>query len=333
MKLTKRQGTYLGLAAAALLLVTVFVGIGINQSLYSASGFVSQYLSALSRHDAASALSMPGVGDKLPADADRALLRGSAMGELSDIRITKVSGNDAKTTVTASYLLGGEKATGTFVVTRIGSTMGVFESWAFAELPVAKAKVTVWHDASFSVGDSSQIDLRSTDSAKDATVWGGTGTYLLFAPGNYVFDHTSTWLTAEKVTLDVATPGETAEVVVDVQANKAFTKRVQKEVDDYLDKCVKQDVLQPAGCPFGYQTGNRIVGEPSWEVAEYPAIKVVPGETTWAVRDAVGKLRITGEVQSLYDGTISPLDEIVDAVFNINISIRSDGNLAIVLSQ
>jgi hypothetical protein len=68
-------------------------------------------------------------------------------------------------------------------------------------------------------------------------------------------------------------------------------------------------------------------------VAEYPAIKVVPGETTWAVRDAVGKLRITGEVQSLYDGTISPLDEIVDAVFNINISIRSDGNLAIVLSQ
>ena len=164
-------------------------------------------------------------------------------------------------------------------------------------------------------------------------MWGGTGTYLLFAPGNYVFDHTSTWLTAKQVVLNVATPGDTAEVVVDVQANKDFTKRVQKEVDDYLDKCVKQHVLQPSGCPFGYQTGNRIVGEPTWEVAEYPVIKVVPGESTWAVRDAVGKLRITGEVQSLYDGAITPLDEIVDAVFNINISIRADGNLAIVLSQ
>ena len=333
MKLTRRQGTYLGLAAAALLLVTVFVGIGINQSLYSASGFVNQYLSALARHDAASVLSMPGIGDKLPADADRALLRGSAMGEISNISITKVSGNDAKTTVAASYMLGDEKASGEFVVTRIGNSMGFFESWAFAELPVAKAKVTVWHDASFSVGDSGQIDLRSTDSAKDATVWGGTGTYLLFAPGNYVFDHTSTWLTAKQVVLNVAAPGDTAEVVVDVQANKDFTKRVQKEVDDYLDKCVKQHVLQPSGCPFGYQTGNRIVGEPTWEVADYPVIKVVPGETTWAVRDAVGKLRITGEVQSLYDGSISPLDEIVDAVFNINISIRADGNLAIVLSQ
>lgn len=333
MKLTRRQATYLGLAAAALLLVTIFVGVGINQSLYSASGFVSQYLSALSRHDAASALSMPGVGDKLPADADRALLRGTAMGELSDITITQVSGNDAKTTVTASYLLGGDKATGTFVVKRIGNTMGFFESWAFAELPVAKAKVTVWHDAAFDVGNSGLIDLRSTDSAKDATVWGGTGTYLLFAPGNYVFDHTSTWLTAKKGVLDIATPGETAEVVVDVQANSAFNKRVQKEVDDYLDNCVKQHVLQPSGCPFGYQTGNRIVGEPTWEVSEYPVISVVPGESTWAVKNAVGKLRITGEVQSLYDGSISPLDEIVDAVFNINISIRADGNLAIVLSQ
>ncbi len=333
MKLTKRQGTYLGLATATLLVMTILVGIGINQSVFSASGFVSQYLSALARHDAASALSMPGVKDKLPADADTALLRGSAMGELSDITIVDVSGDNEKTTVTASYVVGGEEATGEFVVTRIGNTMGIFESWAFAELPVARAKVTVWHDASFDVGDSGLIDLRSTDSAKDATVWGGTGTYLLFAPGNYVFDHTSTWLTAKQVVLNVAAPGDTAEVVVDVQANKAFNKRVQQEVNEYLDKCVKQRVLQPAGCPFGYQTGNRIVGKPTWEVAEYPVIKVIPGEETWAVRDAVGKLRITGEVQSLFDGAITPLDEIVDAVFNINISIRSDGNLAIVLSQ
>ena len=57
---------------------------------------------------------MPGVKDKLPADADIALLRGSAMGELSDITIVDVSGDNEKTTVTASYLVGGEKAPGDF---------------------------------------------------------------------------------------------------------------------------------------------------------------------------------------------------------------------------
>ena len=42
-------------------------------------------------------------------------------------------------------------------------------------------------------------------------------------------------------------------------------------------------------------------------------------------------MRITGEVQSLYDGTISPLDEIVETVFSIRIVIRADGNLALTL--
>lgn len=332
MKLSKRQATYLGVAGVVLLVATFFIGIGINQSLFSASGLVNQYLSALSRHDAASVLSMPGIKDALPTDADTTLLRGSAMGELDNIEITSVSGTDAKTVVKANYTVGGEQASGSFVLKRVGNTFGVFESWAFAQLPVAKAKVSVWHDASFSVGSSGQIDLRSTTSAQDATVWGGTGTYLLFAPGNYVFDHTSTWLSAKQVVLNVTDPGQTAEVVVDVQANKAFNKRVQQEVNDYLDQCVKQHVLQPTGCPFGYQTGNRIVGEPTWEVVDYPVIDVQPGEGTWQVKDAVGTMRITGEMQSLYDGTIAPLDETVQAVFNISITIRADGNLAIVLN-
>jgi hypothetical protein len=60
-------------------------------------------------------------------------------------------------------------------------------------------------------------------------------------------------------------------------------------------------------------------------------VTVVPGETTWAVIDATGTMRITGEVQSLYDGTISPLDEIVETVFSIRIVIREDGNLALTL--
>ncbi len=332
MKLSRRQQGFIGGAAALLLVVTFLIGLGINQALFSPSGFVHQYLSALARHDAASALSMPGVKDSLDPEADLTLLRGSGLGEISDIRITEVRGDNELTVVSANYRVGGELMTGSFTLTRLGNTFGVFESWAFADPPVARLKVTVWHDAAFSMGDSGEIDLRSTPSAADAGLWGGTGTYLVFAPGNYVFSHTSKWLTAEPVTLNIATPGETAEVVVNVQANDTFTERVQKEVDSFLDDCVTQQVLQPTGCPFGYQTGNRIVGVPTWEVVEYPTITIQPGESTWQVVDAVGKVRITGEVQSLYDGSITPLDEVVDAVFSITITIRADGSLGIVLN-
>ncbi|MDH6532062.1 hypothetical protein M2119_000299 [Aurantimicrobium minutum] len=331
MKLTRRHRIIIVVASVVVLIATTLVGIGINHALFSASGFVTQYLNALSRHDAASALSMPGVGDALPADADTTLLRGSAMGELTDIRILKVSGSNERTNVTASYLVGGENATGTFVVTRLGNTFGIFESWGFAELPVARTKVSVWHDASFTVGDSGQIDLRSTPSGSEATGWEGTGTFLLFAPGNYIFTHNSEWLTATKQSLNIESPGDTAEIVVDVQANKKFNQRVQEEVDTYLDECVTQHVLQPTGCPFGYETGNRIVGEPSWEIVTYPPIAVEPRDGSWQVVNATGTVKVTGEVQSLYDGTISPLEEEVPVVLNILITITADGQLAIEL--
>jgi hypothetical protein len=63
----------------------------------------------------------------------------------------------------------------------------------------------------------------------------------------------------------------------------------------------------------------------------YPPITVVPLDGAWHVVDATGTVKVTGEVQSLYDGTISPLDEDVPVVLNILITITADGQLAIEL--
>jgi hypothetical protein len=331
VKLTRRHKQLIAGASVVFVVLALLVGIVINNAVFSPAALVQQYLSALARGDAASALSMPGIGDKIPAGADRTLLRGSALGEISDISVTSVEGDNDETVVTARYTLGETMASGEFVLTRTGNNFGVFEGWAFAELPVAEATVTVLHDAAFDIGNSGAIDLRSTPSGEEATVWGGTGTFLVFAPGNYVLSRTAKFLTSEPVELNVTTPGETVEVTVDVQANDAFNAEVQEQVDEYLEKCTEQQVLQPAGCPFGYTTGNRIIGDPTWEIDQLPVVTVVPGETTWAVIDARGTMRITGEVQSLYDGTISPLDEIVETVFSIRIVIRADGNLALTL--
>lgn len=331
MKLTVKQKIYLASASAALLIVTILVGIAINQTFFSASGFVTQYLSALARHDAASALSMPGVGDKIPDSLDTTLLRGSGMGEITDIAITDVAGNDNRTVVTASYNLGGKPAQGEFVLTRRGNLYGIFENWVFAETPLARAEVTVLHDASFNMGNSRAIDMRSTPAGKDATLWGGTAQYLLFAPGNYVFYRDSEYVSAEDVTVNVATPKEQIDVTVDVQATQEFNEAVQKNVNAFLDECATQKVLQPSGCPFGYQTGNRIVGEPAWSVEKYPRINITPGETTWEAKDALALMRIRVDEQSLFDGTISPVDQTVEAKFSVQINFRADGTLGILL--
>lgn len=318
-----------GVVVATLVLATATWGI-LNTQLYSASGFVSQYLSALSRHDAASALSMPGVTDGLPPDAPTALLRSSAFGELREAKVTGTHSAGENTIVSTSFVAGGKPGTADFTLKTNGRTFGIFESWAFAERPLSTIAVSVAHGVQFQVGSSGVIDLRTT-GAPGVTDWGGTQGFLVFAPMAYVFSLDSTKLAALPTQVITTTPGQHGSVTVDVQATTAFSEQVQKELNSYLDECVTQHVLQPTGCPFGYQTGNRIVGEPTWTVVDYPVVNVTAGTSSWVVRKAVGHVRITGEIQSVYDGTVSKLDKVIAYVTNLDIVVRPDGSLAMTI--
>lgn len=330
--MTARVKLRLALAGVVVgtLLVATLTWAGVNNELFSASGFVKQYLSALSRHDADSALSMPGVTDGLPQDAPTALLRSSALGELRDVSITGTRPSGANTIVTASFVAGEKTASAEFVVKPHGRTFGLFEAWAFAERPLSSVAVTVAHGVQFQVGSSGVIDLRST-GAVGVTDWGGSHSFLVFAPNTYAFSLDTSKLTAAPTLVTTTTPGQSSSVTVNLQATPSFSEAVQKELNTYLDECVTQHVLQPTGCPFGYQTGNRIVGEPTWMMVDYPVVNVTPGTTSWVVRKAVGHVRLTGEIQSLYDGTVSKLDEVIAFKTNLDIVVRPDGSLSMTI--
>lgn len=323
----------LGVVGVLLLIATACAIGSLNREVFGAKGFVSSYLHALERHDAASALSMPGVvpaAAGIPEDVSLALLRGSALGNISQIRILDEAAQpDGSHIVSASYTINSRPAQGMFRVTQLDNSFLVFENWSFATPPLGTITVTVMHDTVFNVGSSGLIDLRTTHPKTAAAVFGDTGTFLAFAPGAYTFGHTSSLMTAKNVTVAVADPRAAADVTVDVQANTSFTSDVQDEVNAFLDKCVTQVVLQPTGCPFGYQTGNRLVGEPAWSVLSYPEVNVVPSETGWVVRDAIAQVELKGELQSLFDGSVTPLDEIIDANFNLDITIAPDRSLLI----
>ena len=305
----------------------------LNREVFSAKGFVSSYLHALERHDAVSALSMPGVTPSaadLPEGVSLALLRSSALSDLSNIQILDEAAQpDGSHIVSASYSINSQSARGMFRVTHVDNSFLFFPNWAFVSPPLGTITVNVMHDTVFSVGTSGLIDLRTTHPDTTDTSFDHTEKFAAFAPGAYTFGHTSSLLTAKKSTVTVAAPRAAVDVTVDVQANEKFNANVQSEVNNFLDACVTQVVLQPTGCPFGYQTGNRLVGEPTWSVVAYPAVNVVPGETGWVVRNAIAHVELTGELQSLYDGSITPLDQPIDANFNLNITIAPDRSLLI----
>ena len=54
-------------------------------------------------------------------------------------------------------------------------------------------------------------------------------------------------------------PAARVAVTVDSMPTATFVQRVQVKVDDYLQQCTTQPVLQPAGCPFGIEVDDRVV--------------------------------------------------------------------------
>jgi hypothetical protein len=310
------------------LLVLAFAGtvVVLNSTLYSANGFVGSYLAALSRHDVDAAVDLATTGDKPgghPAATARDLLDPRALGELSDIHL--VSDTDAgggTHRVRYGYRASGTAATTTFTVEHTGARLGFFSTWRFTTSPLGVFSITPEHDADFTVNGLAITSARAANTARD---------YLVLTPGRYVLGHRSTYFTATAVPVVIAHSGGRTSAAVDIQANPAFVKEVQKQLDAYLLKCTAQKVLLPTDCPFGHQISDRIVGLPTWSMSTYPPVTIDPTTTegTWQMPKTVGQAHLTVKVKSLFDGTMSTFDQDVPFTVSYRITFEPDGSLRI----
>jgi hypothetical protein len=129
----------------------------------------------------------------------------------------------------------------------------------------------------------------------------------------------------------VVEPAARAAVTIDSVPTTTFVQRVQLKVDEYLQACADQQVLQPAGCPFGIQIDDRVVSPPVWTIVTSPVVTLVPGETAVEMPPTEGVAHISVEVQSLFDGEFSQVEEDRPFTLSLTASIRPDGSIAIQL--
>lgn len=292
-------GWWVGLAA----IITAFAGaaITLNLTLYSAAGFVGTYLSALESRNPDAALATPGVAT-IPGVSE-ALFDRDALGELRDIELVESIEDGRDTVVHYRFTLDGAPAEQYFRVTHTGLRLGLFNAWEFAESPVSVVEVTPVNDPRFTANG-----VRLTTNAPSES-----GTWQVLTPSVLTLGHDSAYLTADSVTVRVTEPGIRAAARIDVRASERFVEEVQAQVDEYLTECATQTVLFPTGCPFGYSVSNRLESESTWSIATYPVISIVRGDTPgeWLVDGGSGSARIQAEVRSLFDGSVSTLDETV----------------------
>jgi hypothetical protein len=324
---------------AALLFAALLAAIGsLNRDLYSAGGFVRQYLDAIARRDTTSALQLPGVeltnqaleAAKLPPDLPPTLLRPEVLGELTDIHlISDTADRTGAHTVVYGFRLDGKRAAMTFDVAQTGTFAGVFDSWRFASSPLAVLQVTVLHEATFTVNGLT-LDTRAHAASDAPATFSNQASYLAFAPASYSIAHTSNLLSAPAQQVPITESAAVA-VSVDAEPNKVFISQVQAELNGFLDACTTQQVLQPSNCPFGIEINDRIKDAPVWSIADYPVVALTAGATTFEMADTPGQAHIVVKVQSLFDGDVVTKDEDVPFTVALSVTVKPDGSLAIQL--
>ncbi len=297
--------------------------VGLNATVFGAGDFVRVYLDALARGDAQSALALPGVDS---AGADDLLLEDDVLTGLTGIRqLSDDDLGDGHHRVTFAWMAPAGDGTTSFEVERVGTRLGLFPEWGFAESPVATITLEVQHDPRFTANDIRHSTGRDAAGAVD---------YAVLVPGSYVLGHSSTFLRASEVTVLADEVGAVLDAAVDVQAGPPFAATLGEEVLTHLDECATQRVLFPTGCPFGQTITNRVVSDPVWTIAAYPELQIGPGSEygTWVAGPAPGTAHLVVDVKSLFDGSVSTFDE--DVVFEVSYTIAIDGNtLSVVEDQ
>ncbi len=301
-------------------LVIAFIAAGfgasvlaLNGDVFSAHGFVRSYLETLARKDSAGALAFAGVA--VPANESRLLLQDAALGDIDDIQFLSDDVTNAVHTVRFSYRFTTGRETSEFTVKHAGTRLALFDTWQFADSPLASLAVTVLHDSRFNA---------------NGVQANGDDTYAVFRPGLYDLGHTSKYLSARTVAVAVTDPG-TQKGEVDVEANDSFDAASTKAVGSFLDDCATQQVLMPTGCPFGYEEPNRIDGLPQWSMVDYPTVKVAASDTigSWTAtgQGAVANIKVV--VRSLFDGSTSKLDKNVDFEASYRVVVGADNSLTV----
>jgi hypothetical protein len=284
--------------------------VALNATAFGAAGFVRVYLEAVSRGDAAGALSMPGV--TVDPGVDAGFLSDDALAGPTALRGITVAPGDAGTEiVTVAWTRGETDAVSAFAVERTGSRLGLFPEWAFAVSPVATLRLTIAHDPRF--------DLNGVAAGS------GSGDHAVLVPGVYRADHHSRYLAADAVEIVVDRPDSVLAATVEVQPAERFLTQITAQVRDALDACVTQDVLFPTGCPMGHAISDRVASTPDWTIARYPVPTVAPGGEpgTWIVA-ADFTAHLTVDIRSLFDGSVSTFDEDLPTEANYVVTIGSD---------
>src|SRR5699024_4338119 len=82
-----------------------------------------------------------------------------------------------------------------------------------------------------------------------------------------------------------------------------------EQVTEHLEDCVKAKTLMPAGCVFGYDTDNEIIGDISWSLERRPEISLTSSGNDLELTPSTVEVRVKGRYRDIVTAAEHDLDE------------------------
>ncbi len=270
----------------------------------SAAAHVERYLEALARDDLGSAARLADLppGTAMPfGDAGTA--------SSTEITIVESISESGREIVTARFGSPTDAALVSFALEPAPPLLGLLPAWRFVETPVATLEVGVdQHD---------RVQVNGVDLVTEGP--GETTTVTAFVPALLEARVATPELTADAVRVrargELSAGAGAPPMLLAATPSAVLERSVLSEVEAFLADCTTQEVLLPAGCPFGLELDDvRVIDRPLWSIDSSPTISIEAGSNPgrWLVRGEAG-MRIVVEVQRLRDGRITVRDEVVNA--------------------
>ena len=298
------------LTVAAAVVAIFFV----NAKIYGPEHQVSSYLTALKEGDGERALGL--LAAKVP-NANAALLDDEGLkASTADLEVLEIGEpQDAganRVDVDVRFSLGGEEETTTYRLERTEKHWLFFDRWSFVPSSLPTLTVTA--------AGQQQASVNGVPVALPED----TTTFAAFYPARVEVSYTSEFFAAPAQSAFVASPQDTADLVLTTEATEALKEEVDEDVRAFLAGCTSaQDRLAPPGCPFFHFTDNRGQLPIVWEITEYPEVKIRSVSGNWVLSPLNGKARLTATQTDLFSGVKSPLDVEKDFSFAAQLSVGS----------
>ncbi len=303
------------LLAVAVGALTIFL---VNSRVFGPEQQIRNYFQALKDGSGEEAL---GILNARVPDADPSMLDGAALKAAAapidnlDVGEPQSSGGQ-RVTVPVTYTLDGEELTSSYTLENVGTRWLFFDTWEFVPTPLPTVQL--------SVINQNTATLNGTPVAMP----GGENSFAVFYPGKYESHYTSQYFAAPAQTTVVNTRQDKARASLSTHATDKLRKDVGQQVKNFLDECALQKVLQPTGCPFYFNTENRIVGNIKWNITEYPEIVIEPNNGRWIMRPLSGAALLTTTQQDLFTGQIIPLEVESHFSFTARLDV-TDSNITV----